>query len=122
VQNERDIDKRVYEFTISIINFVRSLPSEMAARELGRQLLRSGTSIAANIEEARGGFSKEDFTYKMSVAFKEARETNLWLRLLCDTGIVSTKKLDGLLTESAEIRNILGATVKTSRSNRKGQK
>ena len=63
------------------------MPKETVGREMGRQLLRSATSIAANIEEARGAFSKNDFTFpmdpldKMNTAFKEARESNLWLRL-----------------------------------------
>ena len=66
---------------------MRSLPKETAGREMGRQLLRSATSIAANIEEVRGAFSKGDFIFpmdpldKMNTAFKEARESNLWLRL-----------------------------------------
>lgn len=110
-----DLDERIYKFALSIVKFVRSLPREMVAQEIGKQLLHCGTSVAANYEEAKGAFSKEDFTYKMSVSFKEAKESNLWLRLLRDAGIVRPEKVELRITESAEIRNILGSSVRTSR-------
>jgi len=110
-----DLRQRFYKFALQIIELVRRLPKEMAAFEIGKQLLKAGTSIAANYEEATGAFSKEDFTYKISVAFKEAKETNLWLRLLIDSGIVDEKEAQGLIQESKEIRNILGKSVTTSK-------
>ncbi|MEW6409432.1 MAG: four helix bundle protein [Nitrospirota bacterium] len=109
--------QRFYEFALLIIKFVRNLPKEMVAYEIGKQLLRSGTSIATNYEEATGAFSKDDFIYKISVAFKEAKETNLWLRLLKDSGIF-TKDIDALIQESEEIRNILGKSVTTAKRHR----
>lgn len=122
MKNEKlkiDIDKRTYEFALRIIQFVRRLPKNMIAQELGRQLLKSGTSIAANVEEAQGGFSKEDFTYKMSTGFKEAKESNLWLKLIYDANIIQNEELkienEELIKESAEIRNILGTIVKSSK-------
>jgi four helix bundle protein len=81
---------------------------------LGKQLLRSGTSIGANVEEATAAQSKKDFIAKMSISLKEARETNYWLRLLKRTGYI--KKVD-LINESEEIMNILGAIIRTSRKN-----
>ena len=83
---------------------------------LGKQLLRSGTSIGANVEEATMAQSKKDFIAKMSISLKEARETNYWLRLLKRTGYI--KKVD-LIFESEEIMNILGAIIRTSRKNLK---
>ena len=68
-----DIVDRTYEFALGIVKLVRALPRETAGLELGRQVLRSGTSIAANVEEAQGAFSKSDFIYKMQTAFKESR-------------------------------------------------
>lgn len=91
----------------------------MAALEIGRQLIKSGSSIPANYEEATGAFSKEDFTYKVSLAFKEARETNLWLRLLRDSGISTGDSIEGLIQESEEIRNILGKSVSTAKKRSK---
>lgn len=110
-----DLDERVYDFVLRVIKLVRSLPKETVSREMGRQLLRAATSIAANIEEARGGFSKNDFTFKMNTAFKEARESNLWLRLIRDAGIVRSSRMEDIIKESIEIRNILGASVKTAK-------
>lgn len=110
-----DLDERVYDFVLRVIKLVRSLPKETVGREMGRQLLRAGTSIAANVEEAHGGFSKSDFTFKMNIAFKEARETNLWLRLIRDSGLVSLSRMEDIIREAEEIRNILGATVKTAK-------
>lgn len=110
-----ELRERFYAFALRIVKFVRKLPKEMAALEIGRQLIKSGSSISANYEEATGAFSKEDFTYKVSVAFKEARETNLWLRLLRDSGISTGDSTDDLIQESEEIRNILGKSVSTAK-------
>lgn len=96
------------------------MPKETAGREMGRQLLRAVTSIAANIQEACGGFSKQDFTFKMNTAFKESRETNLWLRLVRDSELMSSTSIAKIIRESEEIRNILGASVKTAK--RKSEK
>ena len=113
-----DIHERTYRFALRVIKLVQELPKNMVAMELGRQLLRSATSIAANIEEAQGGFSKQDFTYKVSIAFKEAKETNFWLRLICDAGIEGMN-MEGenraLIQESHELKNILAKIVKTSK-------
>jgi four helix bundle protein len=117
-----DLDGRVYNFVLRAIKLVRSLPKETVGREMGRQLLRAATSIAANIEEARGGFSKSDFTFKMNTAFKEARESNLWLRLIHDSGLVNSVRMADIIRESEEIRNILGATVKTAKKQVGSQK
>jgi len=108
-----DIDKRAYEFALQIVKLTRSLPKETAGFEIGRQLLRSGTSVAANIEEAQAAFSKDDFIYKMSIALKEARESNFWLRLVRDSDLYSN--FEDLVQESVEIKNILGTIVKTAR-------
>ncbi len=114
-----DLSKRLYDFALKIVLLVRGLPKEVAAYEIGRQLLKAGTSIAANHEEARGGFSKDDFIYKINTAFKEAKEANFWLRLLRDSKIVSEEHVEELINESKEIRNILGASVKTARNKTK---
>jgi len=111
-----DIDSRSYEFALRVISLVRKLPREVSAVEIGRQIVRSGTSIAANIEEAQGACSKSDFTHKMNIALKEARETHLWLRLISDSGFGLQDSVTDLVKESMEIRNILGAIVKSSRN------
>lgn len=83
---------------------------------LSRQLLKSGTSIGANVEEALAGQSRADFVAKMSIASKEAREANYWLRLLKDSEMSCQDQLTVLLAESAELINILTAIVKTTQN------
>ncbi len=121
-KKEPDLNKRLYNFALRIVLLVRSLPRELAAYEIGRQLLKAGTSIAANHEEAKGGFSREDFIYKLNIAFKEAKETNFWLRLLRDSKIVKEEKIKELIIESKEIRNILGTGVKTAKQKNRNKK
>jgi four helix bundle protein len=121
-KKETDLNKRFYNFALKIVLLVRNLPKEMVAYEIGRQLLKAGTSIAANHEEAKGGFSKEDFIYKINTAFKEAKETNFWLRLLRDSKIVGEDEVKWLIDESKEIRNILGTGVKTAKRRNKNNK
>ena len=114
-QHNRDLGDRLYSFALEIVLLVRALPKEVAAYEIGRQLLRSGTSISANYEEAKGGFSKDDFTYKISVSFKEAKETKIWLKLLKDAEILPEDCFKSILQESEEICNILAKCVKTAK-------
>src|SRR5580765_4542805 len=78
-----DITERTFQFAISVVQLCRKLDQKPGiSRSLSRQLLRSGTSIGANMEEAQAGQSRADFLHKCSVALKEARETHYWLRLL----------------------------------------
>jgi len=107
------IREKSYSFALAIIGFYKKL---QACNEyvLSRQLLRSGTSIGANVEEAGAGQSRADFLSKMSIASKEARETRYWLRLVRDSGFVDAKETDPLLSEAESIINILTAIVKTT--------
>ncbi len=75
---------------------------------LAKQLLRSGTSIGANVEEAIGGQSQNDFIHKLSISYKEARETRFWLRLLKDTDYLTEKEANSLLEDVEEILRIIG--------------
>jgi four helix bundle protein len=91
----------------------------MNVRGVGRvlmpQILRAGTSIVSNVEEAQAGQSRADFISKMSIALKEARETRIRLRLLAASDVVSTRRLDPIVKESEEIMRILGAIVVSSK-------
>jgi four helix bundle protein len=80
---------------------------------LSKQLLRCGTSVGANIEEAIGGQSSKDFFAKLNVSYKEARETMYWLRLLKDSDILSEKESDSLMTDCDELLKIIGTIIKT---------
>ena len=103
-----------FEFSLNIIDFYKKLTRENEF-VLSKQILRSGTSIGANIEEAQGAQSKKDFINKMSIAYKEARETNYWLRLLKS----NLTKLDvkNLLEKSEELMKIISSIIKTTKGN-----
>jgi len=106
---------RSFAFAVRSVKFCRFLEKQdCVSRTLANQLLRSGTSIGANVEEAQAGQSKADFIAKMSIARKEARETHYWLRLLKESGIVPDNELFEIIKEADEIIRILTAIVKTS--------
>jgi four helix bundle protein len=109
------IDERTYKFALRIIKLASTLPRKPAGDVLGRQVLRSGTSVGANVEEAYAAVSPREFTQKMSVALKEARESHYWLRLIRDAGLIPVNKIDALIQESLEIKLILPKTVMTSK-------
>lgn len=102
-----------YAFALQIINLYRELVKNNEF-VLSKQLLRSGTSIGANIEEALAGQSRADFLSKLSIASKEARETHYWLRLLRDSRIVASEQIAPILAESESLINILSSIVKTT--------
>ena len=116
---QRDIKERTLEFATRIVRLCRALEeSPGVSRTLANQLLRSGTSVGANVEEAHGSHSKPDFIAKMSIANKEARETNYWLRLLAASDVVAVDKLTDITDESNQLIAILTTIVKRSRENR----
>ena len=113
----RDIRERGFLFACRIVKLYQFLAKRRGSAEvLGRQVLRSGTSIGANLEEAAAGHSKADFISKCNIALKEARETLYWLRLLIEAEIVPAKRLTELANESDELVAILTTIVKKSRS------
>jgi len=107
------IKDKSYAFALATIQLYQSL-TERKEFVLSKQLLRSATSIGANIEEATAGQSRADFLSKMSIASKEARESNYWLRLLRDSKIATSEEIQHLLIESESIIRILTAIVKTT--------
>ena len=111
---KQKIKERTYSFALEVIKLVKNLPYNTTTITLVRQLIRSGTSIGANVEEAQGASSKKDFINKINIAKKEARETRYWLRLINDAQIIKSINVDNLLREINEIVNILTAIVKTS--------
>ena len=107
------IKNKSYQFSLDIINMYKKM---IAQKEfiLSKQLLRSGTSIGANVEEASAAQSKKDFISKMAIASKEARETNYWLRLLRDSAFCKNINYTEIIENSEEIIRILTSIVKTS--------
>jgi four helix bundle protein len=114
---KKDLKERSFEFAKRIILLCQKLEqSPGVPRTISNQLLKSGTSVGANIEEAHGSQSKADFTSKMYISCKEARETNYWLRLLVETKMISEKQLADLLDESNQLIAILTSIVKKTSS------
>jgi four helix bundle protein len=107
------IQKKTYSFALKIIQLYISMRKENEF-VLSNQLVRAGTSIGANVEEAEAGQTKKDFIAKMAIASKEARETNYWLRLFRDSGLLDPDESSALIGESKEIIRILTSIVKTS--------
>lgn len=104
-----------YQFAVRIIKTYQLLLNNHKDYTLTRQLLKSGTSIGANIEEAIGGQSKADFIAKISIAYKESRETIYWMRLLSDTTYLEEKFAYSLLDDTKEIQRILSTILISSK-------
>lgn len=116
MKSDNIIKEKSYNFSIKIINLYKKLTKEKSEFIISKQLIRSATSIGANIEESIGAQSKNDFIAKISISYKEARETLYWLRLLTDTGFLEKEQSDTLIEDCNEILRILGAIQKTSKS------
>ena len=107
------IKEKTYKFALDIINIYRQMLKQNEF-VLSKQLVRAGTSIGANAEEATAAQSRKDFISKMSISSKEARETNYWLRLLRDSKLCKGIDYTDLINESEEIIAILTSIVKTT--------
>jgi len=114
---ENVIVVKSYNFAINVVKFCFEMQGKIKEYVLSRQLLKSGTSIGANIEEAQGAISKAEFISKIQISLKEAKETKYWIRLIIDTGIFNSEKADELLKDSSEIIVLLTSILKTAKSN-----
>jgi len=114
---ENIVKKKSFGFALRIIKMYKYLASEKKEFVLSKQVLRSGTSIGANIEEADSAQSKKDFIAKMSISLKEAKETHYWLRLLHLSDFISKDMFDSIIIDCEEIIAMLTSIIKTSRQN-----
>ena len=110
------VQTKSYAFAIKIVKTCKWLQTEKKEFVLSKQLLRSGTSIGANIEEAIGGQSRKDFFAKLTISYKEARETKYWIRLLTDTNYFTKEQTTPLLNDIEELLRIIGSIQKTIRN------
>jgi four helix bundle protein len=117
MKTENLIQTKTFAFAIRIVNTSKYLKHEQNEFILSKQMLRSGTSIGANVEEGIGAQSKADFISKFSIAYKEARETSYWLRLLCATNYLSKEMSDSLIYDAEEICRIIGKIQISSKRN-----
>jgi len=113
----RDIVDRTFQFSVRVVKLCQVLDqTPSVSRTLSRQMLRSSTSIGANVEEAQAGQSRADFVSKYSIACKEARETLYWLRLISECEPVSPRRLGEITQECPELIAILTTIIKNTRS------
>lgn len=113
MKQDNIIQYKSFAFAVRIVNVFKYLQEEMHEFILSKQLLRCGTSIGANVEEAIGGQSERDFYAKLTIAYKEAREARYWINLLFATDYFNKKEAESLLKEIEEICKIIGAIQKT---------
>jgi len=110
------LQQRIFNFSVRIIKYLRTLKKSNINNIVIYQLAKSATSAGANYEEAQGASSKNDFLSKISIAHREAKETNYWLRIIKVSEIDQNEELEYLIQESEELRNILGSIVGKVRS------
>lgn len=113
---ENIIQQKSFAFAIRIVELFKHLQSEKKEFVLSKQILRSGTSIGANIEDSIGGASEKDFLHKLTISYKEARETVYWLKLLHATQYISDKEFESIHSDAEEICKILAKIQLTLKS------
>ncbi|MEM9685879.1 MAG: four helix bundle protein [Bacteroidota bacterium] len=113
---ENIVQNKAFAFAVRIVTFYKHYVETHKEYVLSKQLLRSGTSIGANIEEAIGGVSKADFSYKIGIAYKEARETRYWIKLLKATDYIDQKTFESFFHDIEELCKLLASILKSSRS------
>ncbi len=113
---EKTIEEKSFDFAIRIVKLKDYLINERKEFDLSRQILRSGTSIGANVSEAQQAQSQADFLNKINIALKEAAETKYWLRLLKATDKLTEKETESILSECIEIEKILYTIVRTTKA------
>jgi four helix bundle protein len=114
---ENILKTKSYEFALRIIKLYGKLSSERKEFVLSKQILRSGTSIGANIEEANQAESKKDFIHKLGIAQKEANETHYWIRLLSDSDLINQKESKQMQNDCEELIKLITSSIKTAKNN-----
>jgi four helix bundle protein len=114
--NAEELKRRTKRFALDIVVFVHSLPPHEACLIIGKQLMRAATSVGANYRSACRARSQADFVHKVGICEEEADETEYWLELLVDSGIVNSKSVAPLLKEANELTAIMSASRMTARS------
>lgn len=116
MKKDNIIQIKSYDFAVRIVKLYKHLSQEKKEFVLSKQLLRSGTSIGSNVEEAIGGQSRKDFYAKLTISYKEARESHYWIRLLKDTEYLTSNEANSLLFDIDEILKIIGSIQKSIRN------
>jgi four helix bundle protein len=112
---KQTIQTKSFQFAVRVVNLCRYLQTEQKEFVLSKQLLRSGTSIGANVAESQQAQSRADFISKLNIALKEACETNYWLRLMHATDYLTQVQFESMITDCSELEKLLTSIIKTSR-------
>ena len=113
-----DIQDRLIAFAVRIIHLIPKLPKNMVGSHISKQMMRSGTSAAANYGEARSAESRRDFVHKLKVALKELNETNIWLQIIVKSSLLSGDELEKTIAECGSISRIQNASIQTATGKR----
>jgi four helix bundle protein len=114
-KSPQDIQERTFKFGVRVVNLVERMPRKLSAEVLAKQLMRSGLSVGANMQEADGAESKDDFIHKVSVAYKEVRESRHWLKTIQETVMKGDEEVAELWKEADELVRILFAILRKAR-------
>jgi four helix bundle protein len=112
-----DIEDRLVDFSVAVINLCTHLPKNRAALHVQGQLLESGTSPAPNYAEARGAESKRDFVHKLGIALKELNESQIWLRVIKKCRWLPEQEVDVVFNECVELSKIVNSSIRTAKNN-----
>jgi len=115
---ENIVQEKSYKFALKVIKLYKFFADKKKENDLSKQILRSGTSIGANVEEGIGGITKNDFINIFYIAHKEARGTNYWIRLLADSGYITQIDGKSLLSDCYELIKLKGKIISTAKKNR----
>ena len=116
-EKDNIIRSKSFDFSVRIVNLYKILYSERNEKVISKQLIRSGTSIGANVVEGIAAFSKKEFIFKLQISYKEAFETRYWLKLLFGTGYIKQSEFESLLVDVEEIIKIMTVILKSSKQN-----
>lgn len=114
---DRDLKDRTKKFAIEIIKLVSELPKNTASFELGKQLIRSGTSVGANYRSSQRGRSRAEFISKLSIVQEEADESGFWMELISESSLLPTERIDHCLKEANELTAIFTSMVINAKKN-----
>ncbi len=105
----RDIEERTFSFALAVIRLCQAIRAGHGERAIIEQAMRAAASVGANVEEAHAGYTQSEFSYRVNIALREAREAQYWLRLLRGADLVAPGDVDCLIGEAEELKKILGS-------------
>ena len=121
-ENRFDIEDRLIDSSVRVIRVTEALPNTVAGNHIQKQLIRSGTSPAANYGEAQSAESKADFIHKMKISLKELRESRVWLKIIDRAELLSSESLVAILDESNQLISIFVTSIGTAKTNLQAEK